>query len=308
MSVLVVGSVAFDSIETPFGSRREVVGGAATYFALAASYFTQVQVVGAVGTDFGPEHMSVLERRGIDLRGLERLPGRTFRWAGRYSYDLNSRETLDTQLGVFERFNPRIPGPYSDPGFLFLGNIDPDLQLGVLRQVKRPRLVGCDTMNFWIEGKLDALKRTLAEVDMLVINDSEARELAHEPNLVKAAAAIRSMGPRTLIVKRGEFGAAAFGAESPFAVPALLLDSVSDPTGAGDSFAGGMMGYLASRSGEEPHGAMTDATLRRAIAMGSVMASFTVQSFGVEGLLDLPSSLIDQRYDEFRRLSHIQEG
>ena len=305
MSVLVVGSVAFDSIETPFGSRHEVVGGAATYFALAASYFTKVQVVGAVGTDFGPGHMAVLQRRGIDLTGLERLAGDTFRWAGRYSYDLNSRETLDTRLGVFESFNPRIPGPYSDPGFLFLGNIDPDLQLGVLRQVKRPRLVGCDTMNFWIEGKLESLKRTLAEVDMLVINDSEARELAREANLVKAAAAIRAMGPSTLIVKRGEFGAAAFGAESPFAVPALLLDSVSDPTGAGDSFAGGMMGYLASRAGD---GAITDGILRRAIAMGSVMASFTVQSFGVEGLLDLPGALIEQRYDEFRRLSRIHEG
>ncbi|HEY3175632.1 MAG TPA: PfkB family carbohydrate kinase [Candidatus Polarisedimenticolia bacterium] len=305
MSILVVGSVAFDSIETPFGSRHEVVGGAATYFALAASYFTGVQIVAAVGDDFGPDQMAILNRRQIDLRGLERATGRTFRWAGRYSFDLNARETLDTQLGVFESFRPRIPEPCKRPDFLFLGNIDPELQLGVLRQVERPRLVGCDTMNYWIEGKPEALRRTLAEVDVLVINDGEARELAHEPNLVKASAAIRAMGPATLIVKRGEFGAAAFGAGPPFAVPALLLDSVLDPTGAGDSFAGGMMGYLASVAAQ---GKVTDLMMRRAIAMGSVMASFAVQSFGVEGLLNLSRDQIDGRYEEFRRLSHLDEA
>ena len=305
MSVLVVGSVAFDSIETPFGARQEVVGGAATYFALAASYFTSVQVVGAVGEDFGPAHMAILDRRGIDLRGLKKLPGATFRWAGRYSYDLNTRDTLDTRLGVFETFNPSLAQEHRSPDYLFLGNIDPEIQLGVVRQVKRPRLVGCDTMNFWIEGKPDALRRTLTEVDLLVINDSEARELAREANLVKAAATIRGMGPKTLIVKRGEFGAAAFGASSPFAVPALLLDSVVDPTGAGDSFAGGLMGYLASVAGDGP---ITEPMMRRAIAMGSVMASFTVQSFGVEGLLDLASSQIDGRFQEFRRLSHLDEA
>jgi len=305
MSVLVVGSVAFDSIETPFGSRQDVVGGAATYFALAASCFTKVHVVGAVGEDFGPAHMQVLQRRGIDLSGLERVKGKTFRWAGRYSYDLNSRETLDTQLGVFEKFNPRIPESCLAPDLLFLGNIDPDLQWSVLQQVKRPRLVGCDTMNFWIEGKLASLKRTLSGVDTLVINDSEARELAGEANLVKAAALIRAMGPKILIVKRGEFGAAAFGSGAPFAVPALLLDTVNDPTGAGDSFAGGMMGYLAAHAGE---GSIGESALRRAIAMGSVMASFTVQSFGVEGLLDLTRERIDQRYEEFRRLSHFHEA
>ncbi len=303
MSVLVVGSVAFDTIETPFGSRREVVGGAATYFALAASYFADVSVVGAVGEDFGPEHMSVLQRRNIDLTGLERLEGPTFRWSGRYSYDLNSRETLETRLGVFESFHPRIPERYREPEFLFLGNIDPELQHAVLSQVKRPRLVGCDTMNFWIEGKPEALRRTLSRVDVLVINDSEARELAKEPNLVKAAAVIRAMGPKTLIVKRGEFGAAAFGATSLFAVPALLLDSVQDPTGAGDSFAGGMMGYLGANA-SSPIG---DGLMRRAIAMGSVMASFTVQSFGVEGLLDLTPERIQHRYAELRDLSHLAE-
>ena len=303
MSVLVVGSVAFDSIETPFGSRREVVGGAATYFALAASYFADVCVVGAIGKDFGPEHMAVLQRRNIDLAGLERLDGPTFRWSGRYSYDLNSRETLETRLGVFEGFHPRIPERYREPEYLFLGNIDPDLQHAVLSQVKRPRLVGCDTMNFWIEGKPDSLRRTLSLVDVLVINDSEARELAKEPNLVKAAASIRAMGPKTLIVKRGEFGAAAFGATSPFAVPALLLDSVQDPTGAGDSFAGGMMGYL----GAHASATISDGLMRRAIAMGSVMASFTVQSFGVEGLLDLTPARIEQRYAELRALSHLAE-
>lgn len=305
MSVLVVGSVAFDSIETPFGARQEVVGGAATYFALAASYFTQVHVVGAVGDDFGPEHMEILERRGIDLGGLTRMEGATFRWSGRYSYDLNTRDTLDTRLGVFEKFNPIISEEHRRPDYLFLGNIDPEIQLGVVRQVKRPRLVGCDTMNFWIEGKPEALSRTLAHVDMLVINDSEARELAREANLVKAAATIRAMGPKTLIVKRGEFGAAAFGPGSPFAVPALLLDSVLDPTGAGDSFAGGMIGYLASVASDGP---ITEGMMRRAIAMGSVMASFTVQSFGVEGLLDLASERIDGRFQEFRRLSHLDEA
>lgn len=305
MSVLVVGSVAFDSIETPFGARQEVVGGAATYFALAASYFTKVQVVGAVGEDFGPGHMAVLERRAIDLSGLTRMEGATFRWAGRYSYDLNTRDTLDTRLGVFEKFNPRLGEQHRRPDYLFLGNIDPEIQLGVVRQVTRPRLVGCDTMNFWIEGKPEALRRTLAEVDLLVINDSEARELAREANLVKAAAVIRAMGPATLIVKRGEFGAAAFGQSSPFAVPALLLDSVLDPTGAGDSFAGGLMGYLASMAGDGP---VTGPMMRRAIAMGSVMASFTVQSFGVEGLLDLSRDQIDSRFQEFRRLSHLDEA
>jgi sugar/nucleoside kinase (ribokinase family) len=305
MSVLVVGSVAFDSIETPFGRHSEMLGGAATYFSLAASYFTQVQVVAAVGEDFGDGHVDVLRSRGVDVRGLVRLPGETFRWAGRYEFDLNIRHTLDTRLGVFAGFEPRVPEAFRSPEFLFLGNIDPEVQLRVLRQVRRPSLVGCDTMNFWIEGKPQALAATLAEVDVLVINDSEARELAHEPNLVRAAAAIRAMGPKTLIVKRGEFGAAAFGAAMPFAVPALLLDQVQDPTGAGDSFAGGMMGYLASRT---EGGAITDTAMRRAIAMGCVMASFTVQSFGVDGLLHLTPERIEERYEQFRRLSHLDEA
>ena len=306
MTILVVGSVAYDSIETPFGSRRETLGGAATYFSLAASYFAPVQVVAAVGEDFGEEPVKLLRSRGIDLRGLTKLPGETFRWAGRYEFDLNTRTTLETRLGVFATFEPVLPEPYRAPEFLFLANIDPEVQMRVLRQVRRPRLVGCDTMNFWIEGKPQALAAMLAEVDMLVINDSEARELADEPNLVKAAAVIRRMGPSTLIVKRGEFGAAAFGAASPFAVPALLLDAVQDPTGAGDSFAGGMMGYLASHARQDA--AITDAMMRRAIAMGTVMASFTVQAFGVEGLLDLSMERIEERFEQFRRLSHLGEA
>jgi len=303
MSVLVVGSVAYDSIETPFGSRDEVVGGAATYFSLAASHFTDVHVVAAVGEDFGDEAMRVLDRSGIHLEGLERVPGKTFRWKGRYHYDLNERETLDTQLGVFERFEPRVPEGIRIPGFLFLANIDPVLQYDVMKQVERPRLIGCDTMNFWIEGKPKELARTLAEVDLLIINDSEARELAGEPNLVKAAGIIRRMGPRTLIVKRGEFGAASFFPEALFAVPALLLESVVDPTGAGDSFAGGVFGYLAANAGD---GAIDERLMRRAIAMGCVMASFTVQSFGVEGLLDLTEDRIAERFAQFRALSHIE--
>jgi sugar/nucleoside kinase (ribokinase family) len=305
MSVLVVGSVAFDSIETPFGSRHEALGGAATYFSLAASYFTQVQVVAAVGEDFGDEHLDLLRARGIDLTGVERLPGETFRWAGRYEFDLNIRHTLDTRLGVFAGFEPRLPESLRRPEFLFLGNIDPEVQLRVVRQVQRPRLVGCDTMNFWIEGKPEALAATLAEVDVLVINDSEARELARQPNLVRAASVIRAMGPKTLIVKRGEFGAAAFGASSPFAIPALLLEEVQDPTGAGDSFAGGMMGYLAAHTSG---GAITDTAVRRAIAMGCVMASFTVQSFGVDGLLHLTMERIEERFEQFRRLSHLEQA
>ncbi len=304
MSVLVVGSVAFDSIETPFGARREIVGGAATYFSLAASYFTKVSIVGAVGSDFGPEHLATLDRRGIDLTGLERCVGETFRWAGRYHFDLNTRDTLETRLGVFADFVPKVPERLRKPGYLFLANIDPDLQRDVLSQVDRPRLVGCDTMNYWIEGKLESLRRTLAKVDVLVINDSEVRQLAGEPNLVRAAAIIRGMGPSMLIVKRGEFGAAAFGNDGVFAVPALLLDAVVDPTGAGDSFAGGFMGYLARHAGSGPP---DDRLTRRAIAMGCVMASFSVQAFGVEGLLDLDPARIQQRYDEFRALSHIEE-
>jgi len=302
MSVLVVGSVAFDSIETPFGARREIVGGAATYFSLAASYFTKVGIVAAVGDDFRDDHLALLNRRGIDLSGLERAKGETFRWAGRYHFDLNTRDTLDTRLGVFADFKPKVPERLRKPGSLFLANIDPDLQHDVLTQVERPALVGCDTMNFWIEGKLDSLKRTLKKVDVLVINDGESRQLAGEPNLVRAAGAIRSMGPTTLIVKRGEFGAAAFSNSGIFAIPALLLDSVVDPTGAGDSFAGGFMGYLAKHAERK---AIDDVMMRRAIAMGSVMASFCVQSFGVEGLLDLDPARIQQRYDDFRALSHI---
>ncbi len=303
MSLLVIGSVAFDSIETPSGSRRRVVGGAATHFALAASYFTRVAIVAAVGEDFGKEAISVLDRREIDLEGLERLEGETFRWAGRYHEDLNTRDTLETHLGVFERFRPRVPDRHREPRFLFLANIDPDLQHDVMQQVRRPRLIGCDTMNFWIEGKPDSLRRTLAGVDVLVINDSEARLLAREGNLVRAARAIRAIGPTTLIVKRGEFGAAAFGEGPAFAVPALMLDPVVDPTGAGDSFAGGFMGYLAAQA---PDGPIDDALMRRAIAMGSVMASFAVQAFGVEGLLDLDPKRIEGRYEEFRQLSRIE--
>ena len=302
MSLLVVGSVAFDSIETPFGARREIVGGAATYFSLAASYFTKVSLVAAVGDDFRDDHLALLNRRAIDLSGLERCNGETFRWAGRYHFDLNTRDTLDTRLGVFADFKPKVPERLRKPGYLFLANIDPDLQRDVVSQVERPRLVGCDTMNFWIEGKLESLRKTLAQVDVLVINDSEARQLAGEANLVRAAAAIRAMGPSTLIVKRGEFGAASFGNSGIFAIPALLLDSVVDPTGAGDSFAGGFMGYLARHAGDRP---ADDHMKRRAIAMGCVMASFAVQAFGVEGLLDLDPAAIQQRYDEFRALSHI---
>lgn len=301
-SLLVVGSVALDSVEAPAGRRDDILGGSASFFSTAASYFVRPRLVAVVGEDFPAEHVAFLRGRGVDTSGLEQVAGRTFRWAGRYSKDLNNRTTLDTQLNVFADFNPKIPAAFTDADYVFLANIEPTLQLGVLSQMRRPKLVAMDTMNFWIEGRLDALKQVLARVDLLVINDEEARLLAGpgaSHNLVRAAAAIRELGPKTVIVKRGDSGALLFHESGVFAAPALPLDEVVDPTGAGDTFAGGFMGFLAQADDLSPR------TVRRAMIYGSVMASFSVEAFSLDRLRDLQPAEIEARYQEFLHLSHI---
>ena len=300
MNVLVVGSVAFDTVRTPFGTGQEVLGGSASYFSLAASFFAEVRLVAAVGEDFRDEHLDALRGRTIDLRGLRKLPGRTFRWEGEYGFDLNTARTLRTELGVFAGFRPVLPEEFRDSEVVFLANIDPEIQLEVLQQVRAPRLVACDTMNFWISGKRDALLRTLAKVDALLINDGEARELTGEPNLVRAAKAIRAMGPRTVIIKRGEYGALMFREGSVFSAPAYPLESVLDPTGAGDSFAGGFAGYL-SKTGE-----FSDDAMRRAVITGSVMASLNVEDFSLRRLARATHDEIAGRYREFQRLTAFE--
>ena len=298
--ILTVGSVAFDSIKTPFGERSRVVGGAATFFSVAASFFTDVRLVAVVGEDFADEQMQVFGGRRIDLTGLQRVPGETFRWKGEYNSDLNSRETIYTHLNVFDQFRPVLPESYRPTPFVFLANIHPALQLEVLNQVQAPRFVAADTMNFWIDSTPDDLRAVLARVDALVINDEEARQLSGEANLVKAARVIRHMGPPLLIIKRGEYGVLMTRAEELFAVPAMPLEDVSDPTGAGDTFAGGFMGYLASA------GETTDAAVSRAIIAGSAMASFAVEDFGLDRLLSLTQDEVRCRFDAFKRLTHFE--
>ena len=300
MSILVVGSVAYDTVETPFGKAERVLGGSASFFSVAAALFAPVNLVGVVGSDFGEKQLSAFKGRPIDLEGLERSEGKTFHWQGRYSYDLNARDTIATDLNVFEFFKPRIPASYRASEIVFLGNIDPLLQLDVLNQVEKPRLVACDTMNFWISGKLEALEKTLARVDVLLINDAEARQLSGEWNIVKAARAIRAMGPRTLVIKKGEHGVLMFSEHGSFAAPAYPLESVFDPTGAGDSFAGGFIGYLAGAENE------SDETLRRAVIMGSTLASFCVEAFSLDRLLTLTQPEIADRFLLFKRLTHFE--
>ncbi len=306
MSILAVGSVAYDSIKTPFGTAERVLGGSASYFSVAASFFAEVGLVACVGEDFAEQDVDFFRSRGIDLEGLERRPGKTFFWRGEYGYDLNDAQTLDTQLNVFADFAPRIPDAYRNRGFVFLGNIDPLLQRRVVAQIAGPRLVACDTMNYWIEGHFDSLRETLRLVDILLINDAETRQLAGEPNLVKAARKILAWGPKTLVVKRGEFGVVMFTPEKSgdltvFAAPAYPLEDVFDPTGAGDSFAGGFMGYLAG-TGRTDSGA-----LRQAIIFGSVMASFNVEKFSLERLSELTFTEITQRYREVREMTHFED-
>ncbi len=300
MSILVVGSVAFDTVETPLGRAERVLGGSASFFAVAASFFTPVNLVGVVGHDFGEAQLAAFRGRPIDLLGLERMDGKTFHWQGKYSQDLNSRDTISTDLNVFEFFEPKIPEGYRRSELVFLGNIDPGLQRRVLEQVERPRVVACDTMNFWIKGKPRELRETLARVQVLLINDQEARELSGEWNLVKAARVIRGMGPRTLVVKKGEHGALMFGDDGCFAAPALPLETVVDPTGAGDTFAGGFMGYLASAPGAG------DAALRQAVVMGSTLASFCVEAISLDRLLTLTRPEIDARYNDFEWLTRFE--
>jgi sugar/nucleoside kinase (ribokinase family) len=301
MSTLVVGSVAYDGIETPFGKKDPVLGGSATYISIASSFFTSpVKLVGVVGHDFAESDIQRFRDKGIDLEGLQiDRTGKTFYWAGRYHFDLNTRDTLDTQLNVFEHFDPILPSSYTSSRIVCLGNIHPSLQSKVLDQVDGADLVICDTMNFWISGALEALKTTLKRVDVLIINDSEARELSGLPNLIKAADAIRAMGPRVLIIKKGEHGALLFTEDGIFSAPAYPVVDIFDPTGAGDTFLGGFAGWLSS-TGDLSHGNM-----RRAVIYGSVMASFCVEEFGPERLLTLTRDEIDARVEQVRALSHI---
>ncbi len=301
MSLLVVGSVAFDSVKTPFGEVDEVLGGSATYFSTAASYFTDVSIVAVVGTDFPEKHLLFLKSRNINIEGIEKAEGKTFRWKGEYGYELNEARTLDTQLNVFQSFKPKLPETYKEKKVVFLANIDPDLQRDVLKQVKNPDLVACDTMNFWIEGKKDSLLETLKMVDILLINDSEARELSGNPNLVTAANIIMSYGPRTLIIKQGEYGALMFKDNKIFSAPAYPLESVFDPTGAGDCFAGGFMGYLTSTMNFE------ESNIRKAIIFGSVMASYNVEAFSLDKIKTLDYKEIESRFIGFKRLTHFED-
>ena len=308
MSILVVGSVAFDTVETPFGRAERVLGGSASFFSVAASFFAPVNLVAVVGSDFSEKELSVFRGRPIDLEGVERMPGKTFHWQGKYSYDLNARETICTDLNVFEFFKPRIPPAYRTSEHVFLGNIDPVLQREVLEQVEKPRVVACDTMNFWISGKRDELVETLKLVDILLINDAELRELSGEWNVVKGARAVRAMGPRTLVIKKGEHGVLMFSDQGSFAAPAYPLEAVFDPTGAGDTFAGGFVGYLASSTVEGgPAGGTGEESLRRAVIMGSTLASFCVEAFSLDRLLTLTRPEINERFRLFKRLTHFEE-
>jgi sugar/nucleoside kinase (ribokinase family) len=310
MSILVVGSVAFDTVETPHGKVENVLAGAATYFALAASYFTKVRIVGVVGEDFGAEQEAIFLNRGIDISGIERAPGRSFHWKGEYTGSMNEARTLDTQLNVFAEFEPKIPAQYQDSEYLFLANIDPRLQLRVRQQMPKVKMVCGDTMNYWIADHAAPLAEVLKELDVLLINDGEARMLAGVHNLVKAAEAIIAMGPKSLVIKHGEHGATAFFGENsftgahklsrPFRAPTLPLAELVDPTGAGDSFAGGFYGYIAS----QPE--LTPAVFRRALFYGGVMGSFACERFGTDRTARLTRSEIEERFEIFKEISHLE--
>jgi sugar/nucleoside kinase (ribokinase family) len=300
MSVVVVGSVAYDGVETPHGRVDRMLGGACTYIALASSYFAKTKIVGVVGDDFAPEDDRFLASRGIDLEGLERVPGKTFFWAGKYSADMNDRTTLQTDLNVFAGFDPKLPESYRTAPYLLLGNIQPALQRSVREQMNGVRLVGGDTMNYWIKDYREELLNTIREWDFLLINDSEARMLAETYNLKHAAAKILEMGPRTLVIKRGEHGAILFHRDKHFIVPGYLLEEVFDPTGAGDCFAGGFIGYLAERGFDLKAGHIDPKDLSRAVIYGSVLGSFCCEKFGVERFRTLTRADIDARFQEFR--------
>ena len=297
MSVLVVGTVAFDSIEAPSGSVERVLGGSASYFALGASFFAPVRIVGVIGEDFPQDYLDLFTQRGVDIEGIKRERGETFHWRGRYHEDINVRDTIELHLNVLAGFEPQLPDNYRDAEYVFLGNIDPVMQLEVLNQIRHMKLVICDTMDYWIRESPEELKKVLQRIEMLVINDSEARLLSGYSNIVQAARAILRMGPKMVLIKRGEYGVLQFSDSSIFATPAYPLEEVFDPTGAGDSFAGGLMGQLA-RSGD-----LSQGSLRRAIVYGSVVASFTVEDFGVKRLTDTSLAEIEGRYQKFVRLT-----
>ena len=301
-SLLVVGSVGLDDVETRVGKRTSVLGGAASYFSVAASFFAKARMVAVVGTDFPDAHTALFERHGVDLTGLEREPGETFRWSGVYAPDFSTRTTLDTRLNVFSTFNPKLPTGWGASEVVFLANIDPELQLGVLEQAKNPKFVACDTMNFWIGGdKRPALLRLLKRIDMLLLNDEEARQLSGEANLPAAARAIRAMGPSAVIIKRGDAGALLFHEAGVFAAPAFPIENVVDPTGAGDSFAGGFMGWLART------GSTTPESIRTAMILGSVLASFAVEDFSLDRFRTLDLHQIRERFVAFADLVHFEK-
>lgn len=302
MSVLVVGSVALDSVETPFGKADEVLGGSANYFSAAAAHQTPVQMVGVVGSDYPVEKLEPLRARGVDLTGLERAEGESFRWRGRYRHDLNSAETLETRLGVFSHFKPKLPPQFRSAEYVFLANIDPRLQLDVLSQISKPKLVACDTMNFWIESRRPDLLELISKVDLITLNDGEARQLTEHANLVQAARWILERGPRVVLIKKGEHGAFMFTKDTIFFAPAYPLESVFDPTGAGDSFAGGFMGWLA-RTGD-----LSEANMRRAVIVGSAMGSFVVEGFSITRLLEVTRADIDARVADFHRLVSFDQA
>lgn len=297
--ILVVGSVGLDSVETPFGKVEEVVGGSATYFSISSSFFVPVNLVAVVGKDFSAKHLQVFDKRKIDLSGLQKVDGKTFRWKGYYGYDLNNAQTLDTQLNVFEKFEPKIPVKYQDSGCVFLANIDPELQLKVLKQVKKPWLTACDTMNFWIERKPESVKNIFSQVDIVVINEAEVRQLAKESNLIKATREILALGTKAIVVKKGEYGVSLFTKNFSFCLPAYPLEKVFDPTGAGDTFAGGFIGSL-TKSGQ-----INATSLRQAVVYGSVMASFNVEDFSMRRLQRLTSKEIKSRFNEFKKLTYF---
>ncbi len=301
MSLLVVGSIAFDTIKTPFGKITNGLGGSATYFSMAAQHLTDVNLVAVVGQDFSEDYIKILNDKNIDTSGLQIAPGKTFRWAGEYGFDLNEAKTINTELNVFQDFIPRLPSEYQSSKFVFLANIDPDIQAQILNQVNSPKLVACDTMNYWIENKPVSLRKVIDMVDIVTINESEARQLTSEYNLVKASRMILSWGPKTLIIKRGEYGILMFSNNSVFSAPAYPLEKLYDPTGAGDSFAGGLMGFLSNT------GKTDEAAIRKGIIMGSVMASFCVEEFTPKRLIYLNPQEIKLRFQEFKNLTSFED-
>jgi sugar/nucleoside kinase (ribokinase family) len=302
MALTVVGSVAFDGLETPFGKREKILGGAATHFSLSASFFTDVRIVGVVGNDFGAEEEAVFTKHNIDITDVERIAdGKTFFWRGRYEYDMNVAHTMETRLNVFETFKPKLSEETKKSRLVFLANIQPDLQREVREQITDASLIGLDTMNYWIESAKESLLKTIEQVNLVIINDAEVRQLADEPNVIKAAQKILSWGPSVVVVKRGEYGAAMFTKSEYFVVPAYPLESVFDPTGAGDTFAGGFMGYLDSQE------TLDEDAMRRAMIFGSVMASFNVEEFGTERVQKLTHDEINERFRAFKRMTHFEE-